>query len=201
MGPREFQLVLLRRMADFQPGMVEDAVRALGSSRTEMREANRRWQAMAHAARAPRGARRHTAVLGPAASVGDRAVGDLVCRSHRWPVDLWPGLSFEVVTVPGGAVVQEWLVRDGAVGGTGAGGGGDAAAPRPRTAAELVPWSYVVDDVARAFAPARPLEGTAPSRWRLAFDAPEGAPDGPPRRHIADFTWGLLQQVTPSDTP
>ncbi|MFC3997729.1 hypothetical protein ACFOVU_17475 [Nocardiopsis sediminis] len=189
MGPREFQLVLLRRMADFQPELVEDAVRSLGSSRTEMREANRRWQAMAHSARAPRGARRYAAVLGPAASVRDRAVGDLTCRSHRWPVALWPGLSFEVVTVPGGAVVQEWLVRDAG-----------SAPPHLRTTADLLPWSCVVDDVARAFGPARPLEGTAPSRWRLSFDAPEH-PGAPPRSHVADFTWGLLQQVTPADTP
>jgi hypothetical protein len=52
----------------------------------------------------------------------------------------------------------------------------------------------VVDDVARAFAPAVPMEGTAPSRWRLVFDAPPAA-GRPPERHIADFVWGLLQDV------
>lgn len=44
-GPVAFQLVLLRRMADHHPGLVEDALRTLQVSRADMREANRRWQA------------------------------------------------------------------------------------------------------------------------------------------------------------
>ncbi|MYZ40380.1 hypothetical protein GT002_36095, partial [Streptomyces sp. SID4917] len=51
-GPLEFQLVLLRRMADHQPELVDDARRELGVSLAEMREANRRWQAMVRAPRA-----------------------------------------------------------------------------------------------------------------------------------------------------
>ena len=42
---REVQLVLLRRMADLQAPLVEEALRRLGSSRSELREANRRWNA------------------------------------------------------------------------------------------------------------------------------------------------------------
>ena len=45
-SPFPFALVLLRRMADHQPGLVEDALRELGFGRSVMREANRRWQAM-----------------------------------------------------------------------------------------------------------------------------------------------------------
>lgn len=45
-GPLDFQLVLLRRMADQQPGLVEDARHELGVPLAVMREANRRWQAM-----------------------------------------------------------------------------------------------------------------------------------------------------------
>ncbi|MFH8519775.1 hypothetical protein ACH4CE_32755 [Streptomyces gelaticus] len=52
-GPREFQLVLLRRMADHQPGLVEDSRHDPNdrprASLAEMREANRRWQAMVRA--------------------------------------------------------------------------------------------------------------------------------------------------------
>ncbi|GAA3981006.1 hypothetical protein GCM10022384_32820 [Streptomyces marokkonensis] len=40
-NPRDFQLVLLRRMADHNPGPVEDARRELGASIADMREADR----------------------------------------------------------------------------------------------------------------------------------------------------------------
>ena len=43
--PLDFQLVLLRRMADHNPDLVADARRELGVSLSEMREANKRWQA------------------------------------------------------------------------------------------------------------------------------------------------------------
>ncbi|KII00315.1 hypothetical protein LP52_01770 [Streptomonospora alba] len=179
MGPRAFQLVLLRRMADFQPQLVDEARHELGASRTEMREANRRWQAMLRSARAPAGLERYRLVLGPARSSGRRAIGDLDCTWHRWPVPLWPELRYEVVTAAGGPVLHEWLVR-----------AEDAPEPRLHTVGDLAPWSCVVDDLARAFTGAVPMEGTAPSRWRLAFTAPDA-------RYVADFAWGLLQRVTP----
>ncbi|MFD0541120.1 hypothetical protein ACFQY7_52120 [Actinomadura luteofluorescens] len=67
---REFQLVLLRRMADYQPGLVEDAMRSLGASRTEMREVNARWQRILRSRTFPRGRRRFETVLGPPAGAG-----------------------------------------------------------------------------------------------------------------------------------
>ncbi|MFF4650495.1 hypothetical protein [Streptomyces sp. NPDC001380] len=187
-GPLEFQLVLLRRMADFRPGEVEDAVLRLGSDRTAMREANRRWQAMIRSRGFPRGDRRYRAVLGPPESAGRRRVGDLELRVLRWPVPLWPELRFEVLLAPGGAVFNEWLVR------------APGTAPPPlRTLEDLAPWSCTVGDVAAAFAPARPMEGTAPGRWRLAFTAPDA--DGTARGAVADFTWGLLQEVRTDGGP
>jgi hypothetical protein len=39
-------VVLLRQVADFRPGPVEDARHELGASLTEVREANKRWQAV-----------------------------------------------------------------------------------------------------------------------------------------------------------
>ena len=48
----DFQLVLLRRMADHNPDLVEDARRELGASLADMREANKRWQAMIRSPRA-----------------------------------------------------------------------------------------------------------------------------------------------------
>ncbi|MBB5933148.1 hypothetical protein [Streptomyces zagrosensis] len=190
-GPLHFQLVLLRRMADHQPDRVEEALRELEVSRADLREANRRWQAMVRSPRQQGAVRRYRSVLGPPDSAAPRRVGDLVCEALSWPVPLWPALRFEVLTGPGGAVWNEWLVR-----------APQAAGPALRTAAELLPWSCTVDEVARAFAPARPLEGTAPTRWRLAFTAPTGPPEtgvagtpGQRENYVAEFTWGLLQRV------
>ncbi|QGV80774.1 hypothetical protein [Streptomyces ficellus] len=179
-GPPDFQLVLLRRMADHQPGLVEDARRELGASIADMREANRRWQAMTRSPRSRGALARYRSVLGEPESRTRRTVGDLECDALLWPVPLWPGLRFEVLAAPGGGPVwNEWLVR-----------APGAAGPELRTVADLRPWTCTVDEVARAFPPARPLEGTAPTRWRLAFTPPGG---GEPC--TAEFTWGLLQRL------
>ncbi|MFF0015300.1 hypothetical protein [Streptomyces sp. NPDC005374] len=179
----DFQLVLLRRMADHNPGPVEDARHTLGVSITDMREANKRWQAMVRAPRSRAAASRYRSVLGTPESVLTRKVGDLECEAWLWPVPLWPDLRFEVLLSPTGAVWNEWLIR-----------APDAPAPTLRTLADLTPWSCTVDEAARAFPPARPLEGTAPTRWGLAFTAPDA--EGVRREVVAEFTWGLLQRLT-----
>ncbi|MEU9416975.1 hypothetical protein [Streptomyces sp. NPDC051000] len=178
-GAAGFQLVLLRRMADFRPDLAEEARLRLGASLAEQREANRRWQAMVRSPRSRGALARYRSVLGPAESTGRRRIGDLECEALLWPVPLWPDLRFEVLAAPDGAVWNEWLVR-----------APGAPAPVLETAADLLPWSATVDEVARAFAPVRPMEGTAPTRWRLAFAA-SGAP------YVAEFTYGLLQEVRP----
>ncbi|GAB2714652.1 hypothetical protein [Kitasatospora kifunensis] len=181
----EFQLVLLRRMADFNPELVEQAVSRLGSSRAELQEANKRWQAMIRSPRFPHGARRYTAVLGPPQAVLPRPIGDLTCTAQHWVLPLWPDLRFEILLGPaevGGPLWHEWLVRA-------------PGTPPPvlRTLADLSPWSCVVADLGAAFPPAVPREGSAPTRWQLDFCAPDAA--GQPRSCTADFTWGLLQEV------
>ncbi|MEU1481046.1 hypothetical protein [Streptomyces sp. NPDC005760] len=182
--PLDFQLVLLRRMADHNPGLVEDARHALGVSIADMREANRRWQAMVRSPRARAAASRYRSVLGPPETVLTRTVGDLECEAWLWPVPLWPDLRFEALLAPNGSTVwNEWLVR-----------APEAEGPDLRTLADLTPWSCTVDEAARAFAPARPLEGTAPTRWGLTFTAPDG--EGVRREVVAEFTWGLLQRLT-----
>ncbi|MEU9045439.1 MULTISPECIES: hypothetical protein [unclassified Kitasatospora] len=188
-GVTEFQLVLLRRMADYQPDLVEDAVRRLGATRASMREANKRWQAMVRAPRFPRGAARHSAVLGPAEASVPRRIGDLACTARQWALPLWPELRFEVLFGPGeigSPVLNEWLVR-----------AAGAPVPTLRTVADLVPWSCVVEDVGAAFPPAVPREGSAPTRFQLDFEAPGG--DARVCPWTADFTWGLLQEVRPTD--
>ncbi|MER5937113.1 hypothetical protein ABT121_07290 [Streptomyces sp. NPDC001928] len=186
--PRDFQLVLLRRMADHNPDLVEDARRELGTSLAEMREANKRWQAMLRSPRARAAASRYRSVLGAPESVLTRKVGDLECEAWLWPVPLWPALRFEVLLAPNGAVWNEWLVR-----------APGAKAPALHTLADLTPWSCTVDEAARAFAPARPLEGTAPTRWGLAFTAPDE--QGVRREVVAEFSWGLLQRVAVRGEP
>ncbi|MGW4028900.1 hypothetical protein ACWEFL_06180 [Streptomyces sp. NPDC004838] len=179
LGPLDFQLVLLRRMADHQPELVEDARHALGVSVAEMREANRRWQAMVHG----RGARgtlsRYRSVLGPPENTVPRRIGDLDCEAHLWPVPLWPDLRFEVLALrKGGAVWNEWLVR-----------APGSAGPVLRTVEDLAPWSCTVDEAAAAFAPATPMEGSAPTRWHLSLTLPDKS------RRVAEFTWGLYQRL------
>ena len=181
--PLDFQLVLLRRMADHNPDLVEDARRALGVSIADMREANKRWQAMVRSPRSRSAAALpHRSVLGEPAAVVPRRLGDVDCEARQWALPLWPGLRFEVLVSPDGAVWNEWLVR-----------APGAPAPTLRTLDDLAPWSCTVDEAARAFAPARPLEGTAPTRWGLAFTAPDR--DGVRLEVVAEFTWGLLQRT------
>nr|WSZ17429.1 hypothetical protein OH837_31045 [Streptomyces canus] len=193
--PLDFQLVLLRRMADHNPGLVEDARHTLGVSIADMREANKRWQAMIrspprsnelarghpHRTRTP--ASRYRSVLGAPETVLTRKVGDLECEAWLWPVPLWPDLRFEALLAPNGSTVwNEWLIR-----------APEAEGPDLRTLEDLTPWSCTVDEAARAFPPARPLEGTAPTRWGLTFTAPDEK--GVRREVVAEFTWGLLQRL------
>ncbi|MFE0412806.1 hypothetical protein [Streptomyces tendae] len=191
--PRDFQLVLLRRMADHNPGLVEDARRELGASVADMREANRRWQAMLHSSRSRSAAALpHSlqgmggapirSVLGEPELVAPRRIGDLECEARQWALPLWPDLRFEVLVADKGVVWNEWLVR-----------APGASGPELRTLDDLTPWSCTVDEAARAFAPARPLQGSAPTRWGLAFTAPDR--EGVRHEVVAEFTWGLLQRT------
>jgi hypothetical protein len=183
-GPLGFQLVLLRRMADHQPELVDDARRRLGVSLAEMREANRRWQAMVRSPQARGTLSRYRSVLGEPERTFRRTVGDLECDVLVWPVPLWPDLRFEVMAAPGRAVWNEWLIR-----------APGAPGPDLRSAGDLRPWSSTVDEVARAFPPARPMEGTAPTRLRLGFTLPDG------QTGVAEFTWGLLQRWSAQGGP
>ncbi|GHJ98682.1 hypothetical protein SY2F82_04800 [Streptomyces sp. Y2F8-2] len=180
--PRDFQLVLLRRMADHNPDLVEDARHELGVSIADMREANKRWQAMVRSPRSRSALSRYRSVLGEPESTTPRRIGDLDCDALLWPVPLWSDLRFEVLVAPNGVVWNEWLVR-----------APGAPSPELKTLEDLTPWSCTVDEAARAFAPARPLEGTAPTRWGLAFTAPDAR--GVRHQVAAEFTWGLLQRV------
>jgi hypothetical protein len=181
-GPREFQLVLLRRMADHQPDLAEDARISLGVSLTGMREANRRWQAMVRSPRARDAVQRYRSVLGPPEAVLPRKIGDLVCEALLWRLPLWPDLRFEAMCGPDGRVWNEWLVR--APGSPG---------PVLEGPADLRPWSATVDEVAQAFPPVRMRDGGTPHRSHLELTLPDG------ERRVAEFAWGLLQRTLTVD--
>ncbi|MFD3513970.1 hypothetical protein [Streptomyces sp. NPDC058657] len=180
-GPRDFQLVLLRRMADHQPELVQDARISMGVSAAGMREANRRWQAMVRAPRARDAAARYRSVLGAPETVLRRRIGDLECEALLWRLPLWPELRFEAMCGPDGRVWNEWLVR--APGSPG---------PVLRTADDLVPWSATVDEVARAFPPVRMRDAGTPQRAHLEVTLPGG------EQRVAEFAWGLLQRLLPA---
>jgi hypothetical protein len=171
---REFCLVLLRRMADVRPDLVAEALPRLGADRAQARAAHRRWQALHHAPRAPRGLALRTAVLGPAEEVLDRRFGDLDVQVRRWPLPLWPHLRWQVLSGPGGSVLEEHLVRA-------------PGSPVPRAAAgRLRVWEHVLDDVV-GLPGAVGVDPGVVTRWEIHL--PDGA--------RAQFVWGLLQQIRP----
>src|SRR5688572_464258 len=103
--------MLLRRMADFQPDLVEQALDAVSASRGEYMAAHNRWQAMQHARRAPRGLDLYRAALGPTESEEDRQVGDVTVTACQWRLTgLWPDLRWEAVVGVGKVVLHGWLV-------------------------------------------------------------------------------------------
>ena len=170
---REFCLVLLRRMADVRPDLVADALPRLGATRAEAHAAHTRWQALQHSPRAPRGLALRTAVLGPPEEVEDRRFGDFDVQVRRWPLPLWPHLWWEVLTGPGGAVLNEHLVRA-------------PGSPVPRASpGRLLVWAHVLDDVI-GLRGATSVDPGVVTRWEVHL--PGGV--------RAAFVWGLLQQVS-----
>ena len=178
----EFPLVLLRRMADYQPLLVERARTELGYDVGEMRAVNATWQRMLRSrnTRGPLGLL-HSA-LGKPEQVVPRKVGDAACRCEQWRLPLWPELRFEAFIGPGDMLLKEHLVR-----------APDSPRPQPRTLDDLESWSCVLGDVAVALGPMRHLESSAPTRdLALVEVGPE------PRTTVAtEFVYGLLQVARP----
>ena len=182
-GRSEFQLMLLRRMADFQPALVEDALDRLGSTPAEARTAHRRWQAMLRSRRFPLDVRRFHLALGSADEERPLDVGDLRLSARLWELPgLWPDLRWQVVADPGGNVLQEWLVR-----------APDSRVPDASDVAGLPPWSCVVGDVAAAHPDTEHVDPGVASRWVVSVVDEHG------REHQAVFVWGLLQVVRRQD--
>lgn len=177
----EFPLVLLRRMADYQPRLVEDARTRLGYDVSEMRAVNATWQRMLHS-RSSRGTlgQLHR-VLGKPVEIIARTVGDAPCRCEQWEIaqDVWPGLRFEAFVGPGDMLLKEHLVRAPGV-----------PRPAPKSLSDLMPWSCVLGDVAVAFGPLRQLEGSAPTRDLALVDIDKTTV-------ATEYVYGLLQSARP----
>lgn len=180
----EFPLVLLRRMADYQPELVENARIELGYDVAGMRAVNATWQRMLRS-RSSRGllGQLHS-VLGRPDEIVERKIGDAACRCQQWALPLWPDLRFEAFIGPGEILLKEHLVRA-------------PGTPRPelKTLEDLKPWSCVLGDVAMALGPLRQLEGSAPTRDLALVDVgPE-----PKTTIAAEFVYGLLQLARPHE--
>jgi hypothetical protein len=170
---REFCLVLLRRMADLRPDLVAEALPRISADRAQARAAHRRWQALHHAPRAPRGLALRLAVLGPPDTEEDRRFGDLDLQARSWTLPLWPDLRWEVLSGPDRALLDEHFVRA-------------PGSPVPRaTAGFLRVWEHVLDDVI-ALPGAVRVDPGVPTREEVHL------PDGV----RTAFVWGLLQRVT-----
>jgi hypothetical protein len=125
------------------------------------------------AALAAGAARAGAALRRPPEELEDRRFGDLDLQVRRWPLPLWPHLYWEVLSGPGGSVLQEHLVRA-------------PGSPVPRaTAARLRVWEHVLDDVV-GLPGARSVDPGVVTRWEVHL--PGGV--------RARFVWGLLQEVS-----
>lgn len=154
---REFQLMLLRRMADFQPELVEIACERLGATRSQCIAAHNRWQSMLRSRRAPRGIDLYHAVLGPADIQRYERIGDLTLIARQWTLPgPFPELRWETMATAEGAVLNAWLVR-----------APDSAPPSLPAPERLAPWSCVVGDVVATFPDADQRDPGIASRWHV----------------------------------
>ena len=181
-GPWEFQLMLLRRMEDFQPGLVRDARAAMGATREHQRAAHHRWQQLLRSARFDHGIAGYRAALGLPESDAEHETAYGAVREVRWRLPyLWPDLRWCVLSAPDGTVWQSELVRV------------RAREPMlPSADPPPEPWSLVVADVAAQRV--RHRDDTLTSRTVLWLPSVEDT--GTLR---LTFAWGLLQEAVIDD--
>src|SRR5262245_29112125 len=144
--------MLLRRMADFQPLLVEDAYKAVGATKAQYMAAHNRWQSMLMSRRAPRGLDLLQAVLGPPQTEQPVQTGDVTLTACYWRLPMWPDLRWEALVGDSGVVLNSWFVRPTPL----------AEMPPP---AKLPPWSCVVGDVLRAYEGAQQVNPDVPFQW------------------------------------
>ncbi|HEY5783971.1 MAG TPA: hypothetical protein VIT65_04270 [Microlunatus sp.] len=182
-GPWEFQLMLLRRMADFQPGLVSAALNEMGATRAQQRAAHHRWQQLVRSARFDHGIPGIRAALGPPESDAERDTSYGPVRVQRWRLpSLWPDLRWSVLSGLTGTVLRSELVRFRA-----------REPALPSSTSPPAPWSLVVADTAARLAHHR--DDTITSRTVLWLPSRD-------RDSLRlTFVWGLLQEAVPADPP
>jgi hypothetical protein len=111
-------------------------------------------------------------VLGPPDEIEDRRFGDLDVEVRRWPLPLWPHLLWEVLSGPGGTVLNEHLVR------------APGSPVPPARAGDLRVWEHVLDDII-VLPGAVSVDPRVVTRWEVHLPGVR-----------ARFVWGLLQQVS-----
>jgi hypothetical protein len=176
-GPWEFQLMLLRRMEDFQPSLVKAARSQMGATRARQRTAHHRWQQLQRSTRFDHGVAGYRAALGPPESDAERETSYGPVREQRWRLPyVWPELRWCVLSGLGGTVLQSELVRMR-----------PRAPALPSSTAPPAPWSLVVADTAAHLAQHR--DDTLTSRTVLWWPAADT------QSLRLTFAWGLLQEV------
>jgi hypothetical protein len=181
----EIELVLLRRMADLQEPLVEAALARLGSSRSGMRAANKRWNAAGFGRPGPLRHSRFARALGtPVVDHGPGLVDAGMFRSC-WPLPLWPGLWLQVLVDEHDVVWHHGLVR-----------ASDAVGPRLATITDVVPWSCVLPECVAAFDDLTLHDVGLSGHEAITCTAP--GDDGEPARWLIRGIWGLVQTVAPS---
>jgi len=180
-GPWEFQLMLLRRMADFQPDLVTAALDEMGATRAQQRAAHHRWQQLLRSSRFDHGITGIRAALGPPESDAEHDTAYGMVREQRWRLPfLWPELRWSALSGRSGTVLQSELVRH---------------RPRepalPSSTSPPAPWSLVVADTAAHLADHR--DDTLTSRTVLRLPAAAGD------TLRLTFVWGLLQEAVIDD--
>jgi len=182
-GPWEFQLMLLRRMADFQPGLVTAALNEMGATRAQQRAAHHRWQQLLRSSRFDHGIAGIRAALGPPESDAEHDTAYGTVREQRWRLPyLWPELRWSVLSGLGGTVLRSELVRVRA-----------REPALPSSTDPPGPWSLVVSDTAAHRAHHR--DDTITSRTVLWLPSTDGA------TLRLTFVWGLLQETVVTDPP
>jgi hypothetical protein len=172
---REFALMLLRRMADYQPDLVRDAYTRLGATRTDYLKAFTRWQTMLRSRRAPGGLDLLHAVLGPEDDHHLVRTGDVTASVCHWRLPLWPDLRWQAIVGAANVVIDGTLVRA-------------TDTPAPDLPESPAPWSCVVADTFDRWPDARQVNPDVPARWLVET-----------ARHRLWFAHGLLQLVDERD--
>jgi hypothetical protein len=183
----DVHLVLLRRMADLQAPLVEDALRRLGVGRSDMRDANRRWNAARFGRPGAMRLGRFARALGEP-DVDRAAAVALAGRGLRrscWPMDLWPGLWLQVLADDRDVVWHLGLTRA-------------AGTPTPllRRASDVAPWTCVLAECAAAFDDVTFHDVGLTGHEAITCTA--AGDDGRPARWLVRSVWGLVQRVEPS---